>query len=123
MFLKPEDEATIHYGTDPLIGFHLALAGVPLEAQNPLFQTLKESPDYITGNAPLIFDVIDTSNLCDHLHPLVLLAAVTPLLRNTVSSILYTEVMIKRNRRPTEILENLLCGDIPTVVNLGPFPN
>ncbi|TGJ78966.1 hypothetical protein E0Z10_g9806 [Xylaria hypoxylon] len=186
MFLTLEDEATVHYGTDPLISFHLALANVPLEAQNPLSQALKglsgrekivatakaefrdwaasyrkqkeiitlrfvtadatnlahtmqqcrssgvttaglyrqqydsrslvlDGPDYVSGQAPLTFDVIDTSNLCDHLGSVVLLAATTPLLRNSLSSVLYAEVMVKWNRSPKETLDWLLCGHVPTL--------
>lgn len=194
MFLYPEDEASMDNGTYPLIGFHLAPAGVPLEAHNHLSQALKghstlgkivatamaefrdwsasyrkfngnitlrfitadasnlahtiqqsrsdginttglyrqqydsrplvlDGLDYVTGKAPLVFDVIDTSDLCDHLGPLVLLTAIAPLLHNSVSSVLYTEVMAKRNRSSNEILEDLLCGDIPTLSSiLGLFP-
>ncbi|KAI1112517.1 hypothetical protein F5Y14DRAFT_421401 [Nemania sp. NC0429] len=193
MFLKPEDDAIIYDGTNPLIGFHLALAGVPLEAQNPLSQTLNDlsmpekivatamtelrdwaasykkhngnmtlrfitadasnlahmmqqscrsginnaglyrqqydprplvlnDVDYITGKAPLVFDIIDTPNLCDHIGSLVLLVAVAPLLRNSLSSVLYTEVMVTRNRSPKEILEDQLCGDVPTLSSILGLP-
>ncbi|KAI3340979.1 hypothetical protein F4824DRAFT_516198 [Ustulina deusta] len=194
MFLTLEDEAIVHYGTDPLMGFHLALANVPLEAQNPLSQKLKglskrekivttaraefrdwvssyrkqsgnitlrfitadasnlahtiqqsrsagtntaglyrkqydarslvlDGPDYVSGKAPLTFDVIDTSNLCDHFGSLVLFTATAPLLRNSASSVLYAEVIVKFNRGPKEILDSLLCGHVQTLSSiLGLFP-
>ncbi|KAK5627044.1 hypothetical protein RRF57_002759 [Xylaria bambusicola] len=169
MFLTLYDEATVHYGMDPLTGFHLALANVPFEGQDPLSQNLKSLSnrerivatakaefkdwvssyrkrngnitlrfiaadatnlaytiqevhsvgantaglyrkqfdhcplalnelDYVSGKAPLSFDVIDTSNLCDHFGSLVLFAATAPMLRNSVSSVLYTEVLAKMGR-------------------------
>ncbi|KAI1420729.1 hypothetical protein F5Y12DRAFT_719251 [Xylaria sp. FL1777] len=194
MFLTLDDEAAVHYGTDPLVGFHLALACVPLEAQNPLSQKLKglsgrekivftakaefrdwaasyrkqsgnitlrfitadasnlaltmhqkccagtntaglyrqqydsrplvlDGPDYVSGKAPLTFDVIDTSNLCDHFGSLVLFAATAPLLRNSMSSVLYAEVIVKLHQGPKEILDNLLCGHVATMSSiLGLFP-
>ena len=72
--------------------------------------------------APLTFDVIDTSNLVDHLGGLVLLTAAAPLLRHSLSATLSTEVL----GRPTKqnvVLTRMLCGDMPTISTvLGLFP-
>ena len=40
MFATPDDNVVLHYGTDPLLGFHLASAYVPLTPTSPLFQSL-----------------------------------------------------------------------------------
>ncbi|KAI1809401.1 hypothetical protein GGS20DRAFT_596429 [Poronia punctata] len=186
--------AAIHYNSDPLAGYHLALAYAPLPRDgpismrlNPLSQFQKivalarmefgdwlasygnhrasikmrfstadavslahtiqhkhltgantaywyrrqyssrplvlDGPDYTETNAPLNFDVIDTSNLCDHMGPLVLLTATSPLLRNHISSSLYTEVLSINNEDGSTVLDNLLCGDVPTLSSLlGLFP-
>lgn len=153
-FLTLEDEAIIHYGTDLLLGFHLATAYAPLNPDNPLFYQIKDlhplervvtvarmefrewmasykehatsikvrflianaasfahtsqhrrmtdtktafwyrdqhhlkplildGPDYLSGIAPLVFNVIDTSNLWDHFGSLILLTATSPLLRTS----------------------------------------
>ncbi|KAI0424858.1 hypothetical protein F5Y09DRAFT_353008 [Xylaria sp. FL1042] len=186
MFMTLEDEAIVHYGIDPLMGFHLTLACSSLEAQNPLSQTLYrlsgpkriinpakaefndwaasyrkqnnsitlrfstadastlahtmqqrssggartsgmyrqqydtrplllDSPDYVYDKVPLTFDVIDTSNLCDHFGSLVLFEATAPLLRNSLAAVLYVEVL---NRDPKNMLNDLLCGHVPTISSI-----
>lgn len=49
------------------------------------------------GNAPVSFNVIDTSNLLDHVGGLNLLVAASPLLNGDPSSTLYTESLIPRH--------------------------
>jgi len=46
MFSCPDtDTFTLHYGTNPLLGFHLATAYVPLASTSPLRpETLESSP-------------------------------------------------------------------------------
>ncbi|KAI0450370.1 hypothetical protein F5B21DRAFT_491381 [Xylaria acuta] len=187
--LSMNDGAVIHYGTDPLLGFHLATAYVPLRPDDPISQRLNklpqlervvkvarmelnewmasyrkhsaniklrfftgdaislahtlqhmratasstaywyrnrygfqqltlDGPDYATSVAPLDFDVIDTSNLCDHLGSLVLLTATSPLLRNHASSVLYTEVLVKNNETYRDVLDHMLCGHVPSLSTL-----
>ncbi|KAI5924188.1 hypothetical protein F4810DRAFT_666124 [Camillea tinctor] len=190
-----EDDAILHYNTDPLLGFHLAPAYAPLRPDNPLrhqiiglppqerlvavaryefrewVQSYKQNAAKITtrflvgdavsfsytlqnkrvtgsntanwpqkhyspkplvlngdgyaaGTAPLSFDVIDTSNLLDHLGPLILLTAVSPLLSHKMSSILYTETFAGWDSSESESLVDLLCGRIPTLSTLlGLFPS
>jgi hypothetical protein len=38
MFMSLDDNVVLHYGTDPLLGFHLATAYVPLAPTSPLFR-------------------------------------------------------------------------------------
>ncbi|KAI2625026.1 hypothetical protein GGR54DRAFT_546929 [Hypoxylon sp. NC1633] len=194
MFLTLDGEASVHYATDPLLGFHLAAAYVPLHPTSPLFRQIKglsrlekvvavaraefrewsesykkqaaaitlrfhtgdavpfahtlknrqtekadtanwyrdpnrleplvlDGTDYASGSAPLAFDVIDTSNLCDHVGPLILLAAASPLLRHTLSSTLYTELLKVSGTTLRDTLDSMLCGHVPTVsMLLGLFP-
>lgn len=190
MFLTVDGTPILHYGTDPLLGFHLTTAYAPLEPKSQFsipetgsgqlqkvvdaarlefkrwaasfrkhpgaitlrflagdaiafahtlqhtrasgsptaglyrdryqFQplTLMESDYSATGSAPLRFDVVDTSNLCDHVGPLNLLTAVSPLLLNKLASTLYTEVIPKATKSRKEVLNTMLCGDTPTVSTL-----
>ncbi|KAI1410508.1 hypothetical protein F5Y13DRAFT_202313 [Hypoxylon sp. FL1857] len=196
MFLTLKDEAMFHYGSDPLVGFHLATAYVPLRPNgslavpngnmsqlqrvvataraefqewaisfrkhsksivvrffigdaisfahtlqqkhiagvneagwhrtpNSLAPLVLDGPDFMGSSctAPLRFDVIDTSNLCDHTGSLTLLTAITPLLRNHPSSVLYAEVIVKLHNSRREILDNMVCGHVPTMsMLLGLFP-
>jgi hypothetical protein len=77
-----------------------------------------ESDYNANGSAPMRFDVVDTSNLCDHVGPLNLLTAVSPLLSNKLASTLYTEAIPKATKSRKEILDTMLCGDTPTVSTL-----
>lgn len=83
-----------------------------------------DGPDYAPGaRGPVEFDVIDTSNLCDHLGSLTLLTATSPLLRDDVSAVLYTEVLAKNHKDYREVLDQVLCGHVPTLSTLlGLFP-
>jgi hypothetical protein len=200
-FLTVNDGGVLHYGVDPLLGFHLTMAYAPLPAGDPaamrlaqlssqrekivavahmefeewlasyrkrgpknvrmrffagdaisLAHTLQhkrltgentaewyryryglepvtlDGPDYAVSAsiaAPLEFDVIETSNLCDHMGPLILLTAASPLLRNRASSALYTETLIRYNGgKYSEVIEqHILCGHLPTMTTLlGLFP-
>ena len=191
------DSSTIHYGTDPLLGFHLATAYSPLENESPLhsepmrkrdfpfkvveaaqvqFQVWAKAfrqnsaqnttirffagdaisfsyalqhanttsiesanlyrdsyhwdpivlngPEYIKERAaPLQFNVIDTSNLIDHVGSLNLLVAVAPLLSDRSSSSLYTEHLVQRERSQEEYINSVMCGHFPTMSTLmGLFP-
>ena len=74
-------------------------------------------------SAPLTFAVIDTSNLADHVGPLNLLVATSPLLQDDISASLHTEALVKRAKPHQELSDNLLCGHLPTVaVLLGLVP-
>jgi hypothetical protein len=182
---------TLHYGTDPLLGFHLATAFTPvkytLSGSGPRTRTsllrvveaaqlqFREWCDafqsssrsnliirFYTGDAiafahalnnlelskskasetfyrnvhtltpiqldkkeytaahgaPLTFNVIDTSNLIDHVGSLNLLSATSPLLRRNGSSILYTESLVKKEKDHRAYVDTLLCGDFATMLLL-----
>ena len=191
------DTFTLHYGTDPLLGFHLATAYARLTKDSPLkpdqlgsfhlhevieaaqsqfrawavafrkctrksltlrffagdaltlchtlqhkqttrdatsanlyrnrytLETLAlDAGDYAsTGDAPLLFNVIDTSNLVDHLGPINVLVAASPLMDGSISATLYTETLVPRETTRQALVDNLLCGNFATIsVLLGLFP-
>ncbi|KAI0830981.1 hypothetical protein F5Y06DRAFT_307811 [Hypoxylon sp. FL0890] len=174
MFLTLKDEAILHYGSDPLLGFHLGTAYAPLSPDGPsaIPKGGMSQPERVVATAraefrewatsfrkhsgsivvrffigdarmtgantagwhrnrysfaPLVLDGPDylayTSNLCDHLGSLILLTAVTALLRNHPSSVLYAEVIARFHKSRREILDNMVCGHVPTMsMLLGLFP-
>ena len=72
------------------------------------------SPD-APNRAPLSFNIIDTSNLSDHLGLLNILFATTPLLRDSWSSILHTHSLVHSGNHEN-LQKGLLektCADIP----------
>ncbi|KAF2469196.1 uncharacterized protein BDR25DRAFT_230166 [Lindgomyces ingoldianus] len=191
MFACLQDGLMFHYGTNPLLGFHLATAHAPLSNKSPLaplgsdhvdakpftatakaalgqfsawchafrdahhrttiryvnsdalalcyvlqhhrvhrestsaswyrnnwcYQPLVlDTADYgDDGTAPTAFDIIDTSNLMDHLGSLNLLTAAAPLLFPQPSSVIRTEVLLPREENVKDSVKALLCGDLPSV--------
>lgn len=74
-----------------------------------------DSCDYKHGSvtpAPTVFNVIDTSNLTDHLGLLNILLVATPLLFRSPSSVLYTESLIRNEDNEITGLKERLGGDI-----------
>lgn len=65
--------------------------------------------------APRKFDVIDTSNLADHVGALNLLTAVRPLLRDESWASISTETLLRFDGNPKEALSALLCGELQTI--------
>lgn len=175
----------LHYGSDPVLGFHLATAFAPLAETSPL-KTINEVEDYAAacaaktqfgewisafktvfgkrlvvrfvvadalafcqtlqsmastgksanlyrrvwdarplrldftvygrnGTGPSEFDVIDTSNLSDHIGALNILVAAGPLLKDEPWASLFTELLITREGTQKAAFEKLLCGHVPTV--------
>lgn len=202
MFGTTDSRHILHYGTDPVIGYHLSTAYAELSEDSPLktdaskakkmgtcfsmafeqfrafTKALRKSASYLTLRfvitdamalchtfqhmqihessnsagwyrsfrtwqplvldnrdyfaegtntvAPLSFDVIDTSNLMDHLGCLNLLTAAGPLLKQIPTSTLSTEVLVPREVNVDQFKKNLLFGDIPTVsllLSLNPVEN
>ncbi|CAI7623202.1 unnamed protein product [Penicillium glandicola] len=189
MFAPKDGNMFLHYGTDPVLGFHIGPCYAPIERTSPYSRSFSEKPglheiintaktefwtwtksfrahsmaDLITlrffvgdavafaytlqqtratgpskssrwyrdryhfeplvlddehysdASAPLVFDIIDTSNLGDHLGALNLLTATSPLLRNTFSATLYSEKLVRSQETQISLLESLLCGDMTTV--------
>ncbi|KAG8669903.1 hypothetical protein FPOAC1_009305 [Fusarium poae] len=178
------DNSLLHYGSDPIMGFHLATAyaalleGSPLEPKGPkqdfpasaaaksqfnewiaAFKSLKKNilirfavADALTlchsfqtaqatgkpanlyrrtwdsrslvldlkeygkgGTGPSSFDMIDTSNLCDHIGALNILVAVGPLLKDEPWASLFTELLLKSGNSKDNGLDKLLCGHAPTI--------
>ena len=190
------DTWSLHYGTDPLLGFHLATAYVPLISGSPLYHspskkshpskvvesarvefrawsehfrkrachnlTLRyfsgdalafcctlqhmnatgdnfanwyrrqysleplvlDGQDYATnGNAPLTFNVIDTSNLTDHLGALSVLMAASPLLDSSQSATMKMESLVRQDKDHQALIDRLVCGHFATIsILIGLFP-
>ena len=187
---SPNQALMLHYGLDPLLGFHLATAYAPLSPQSPLFlehqptssvsaivqtaqlqfrewtksfrqsvangsifrffagdaiafcHALQQAKVAVKGSdanlycdswtfqplrldvqdngnsaqsAPLRFDVIDTSNLVDHLGALNVLVAAAPLLANRVTSTLFTEVLVQHESSVQRMVDDVLSGHFETV--------
>ncbi|KAK3692977.1 hypothetical protein B0T22DRAFT_504251 [Podospora appendiculata] len=187
MLVSPDAAATLHYGTDPCLGFHISTAYAPLaDSSLPQRPGMLKKPGVVAsmqaefsawsdsfrqralgsltlrmfagdaiafshvlqcrhatgradlahwyrtrqemeplaldkddygpaGSAPHSFNVIDTSNLIDHVGALNLLVATGPLLENDVSSSLYTETLAKRAQSHRDLVDRLLCGHLPTI--------
>ncbi|KAH9928407.1 uncharacterized protein B0H18DRAFT_1118073 [Fomitopsis serialis] len=78
----------------------------------------------LDGQSPShAFDVIDTSNLMDHIGLINLLATTKPLLKSLSTSVLYTETLLPDREDATAALLGRLCGDVSTIsllVGLAP---
>ncbi|KAH7304622.1 hypothetical protein B0J17DRAFT_736480, partial [Rhizoctonia solani] len=77
------------------------------------------------NTTPTSFDVIDTSNLTDHVGLLNLLIVAHPLLKETPASqsVLYTESLLPFGKDPTKSFPERIYTDIPTWrCCLGLFP-
>ncbi|EED11905.1 conserved hypothetical protein [Talaromyces stipitatus ATCC 10500] len=61
-----------------------------------------------------LYDIIDTSNLVDHVGMLNVLPAVIPLLAHRITSVLYTNGMLRAAEDTTTTLSTLLCSDVAT---------
>ena len=181
------DAFILHYGTDPLLGFHLATAYASLASGSPLQSSgnlhlhkvvvaarlqfrewcssfrknaqknltirffagdalafchtlqhmhtsgdgsqsnwyrdqyhleplILDSEDYAAnGNAPLLFNIIDTSNLLDHVGAINVLVATSPLLESSICATLYTEVLVKKQEDMKALVDEILCGHFPTL--------
>ncbi|KAF4512046.1 hypothetical protein G6O67_001231 [Ophiocordyceps sinensis] len=180
------EHGILHYGTDPILGYHLATAFAPLSAHSPLkpknpvpgfraaAAAMAQFREWIAafrlavkrgivlrfavaealafchtlqhvaasgqlsanwyrrqfelkplvldqtaygsgGGGPAAFDMIDTSNLSDHLGTLNVVIATAPLTKESPWATVYTELMIKRHDSQQRAFDGLLCGHAPTV--------
>ncbi|KIN92918.1 hypothetical protein M404DRAFT_91962, partial [Pisolithus tinctorius Marx 270] len=74
--------------------------------------------------APTSFDVIETSNLLDHLGLQNLFIVTTPLLCHSPSSTLYTEALLSAADSPADGILEHVCGDLSTIsLLLGVIPS
>ncbi|KAF2816886.1 uncharacterized protein BDZ99DRAFT_513155 [Mytilinidion resinicola] len=186
------NKATIHYGTDPIIGFHLATAFAPLTNMSPIRPSTDGMPrthkavrsaktefyswiqafrigikkkislrffagdamafchtlyrddnnkgpatnnwyqdmwhakpvildpaSYSTqGAVPVAFDIIDTSNLIDHVDAVNLFVSTVPLLSKSPYSTLYVETLLRHQETIEETVNALLCGNFQTMAIL-----
>lgn len=194
MSSRQMDNLSLHYGTDPILGFHLATACAPLVDSSPLNPTqtdvhglkpavkasrqqfeawcsafrsrsrqltlrffvgealtlchalqqnltaaddaahwyrapyrpdplILDSHDCTSAQAPLTFNVVDTSNLIDHFGSINLLVAAAPLLDNGLAANLVTESLLRRYDSNQPPMDCLLCGNFNALsIVLGLFP-
>ena len=82
-------------------------------------------PLLLDGHAELTtpFDVIDTSNLGDHVGFINILSATVPLLQRNASSVLYTESLLMTSKNVSTSLSTALGSDVATfslLIGLAP---
>ncbi|KAI6043442.1 hypothetical protein EDC04DRAFT_2600114 [Pisolithus marmoratus] len=78
----------------------------------------------VPSPAPTSFNVIETSNLLDHLGFLNLLSVTIPLLSDSPSSTLYTEALLPAGDSPAQGILDHVCGDLSTIsLLLGVVPS
>ncbi|KAF8448657.1 hypothetical protein L210DRAFT_3522801 [Boletus edulis BED1] len=70
------------------------------------------------SQAPLSFNVIDTSNILDHAGLINVLVVTAPLLCKTPSATLYTEALLRTGDDPSQAILEHLCGDLATMALL-----
>ncbi|KAI0630923.1 hypothetical protein C8Q77DRAFT_1062112 [Trametes polyzona] len=93
---------------------HMLNPGIPIaQFKTQLLRLFAE--EYVDGGAPAAFNVIETSNLIDHVGLLNVLIAAAPLLAPSPTSVLYTESLVFLGDDATKEFANLLYADIGTV--------
>ncbi|EGO18875.1 hypothetical protein SERLADRAFT_480551, partial [Serpula lacrymans var. lacrymans S7.9] len=68
--------------------------------------------------APSSFNVIDTSNIMDHVGFINVLTVVSPLLKHSPSSVIYTDGLLSPGKNPVTNLLEHTCADLPTIAFL-----
>ncbi|TFY83364.1 hypothetical protein EWM64_g648 [Hericium alpestre] len=71
--------------------------------------------EYVVRRAPVMFHVVDTSNLDDHIGPLNVLTIAIPLLSSNPSSVLYTESLVSVEQDATKQFAEHLHADITSL--------
>lgn len=102
---------------------HVGASGSPsanwYRRQLELKRLVLDETSYERGRqGPVAFDMIDTSNLSDHLGALNLVIATAPLMKQRPWATLSTELMLKRDLSQQRAFDSLLCGHAPTVALL-----
>lgn len=69
----------------------------------------------VFGPGRVSFDVIDTSNLADHVGIIHMLPATVPLLSCNFLSVLYIETLLLASEDPSNSLSTMLCSDVSTM--------
>lgn len=81
-------------------------------------QLILDGGDYAEdapSKAPSKFNIIDTSNLTDHIGLLNILLVTAPLLPRAPSSVLYTESLVSSGANPITGFVERVCADIPAM--------
>ncbi|KAJ7749488.1 hypothetical protein B0H16DRAFT_1663456 [Mycena metata] len=92
----------------------ILIAGNPVANWNTQLITLDQH-EYLAAGAPTTFNVIDTSNLDDHIGSFNVLVAAVPLLPLSPQYfVLYTESLLFRHLDATKEFANLLQSDLST---------
>jgi hypothetical protein len=74
--------------------------------------------------APLSFNVIETSNLTDHVGLLNVIIATLPIMSRTPTSVIYTEALLPTGKDATKGFTDRVCADIATLsIILGISPS
>jgi hypothetical protein len=119
---KEYSSLTLHYCVGNALSVSHALSHRQADPKSPASFALTDwsmkALDLDGDVGPTTFDVIDTSNLMDHLGLLNLLVATKPLLRAKTTSTLYTEGLLPFGDDPAASLLERLCGDVPTMSSL-----
>ena len=100
--------------------------GLTSSTSNSLFVTawvgdelILDGGDYgtphATAAAPTTFNVIDTSNIADHVGLMNILIAAVPILSYGSSSTLYTDTLVTKGEDVTTSFVHRLCGEIPAI--------
>ncbi|KAI4195574.1 MAG: hypothetical protein LQ346_003396 [Caloplaca aetnensis] len=120
----PSGKFAVHYGTEPLVSFHLAetfrrVGGENLDQATQSNRLVKAAKDQFCLSNSLwtfldYFDVIDNSNLGDHVGLINMVTATTPLLRPQPTSVLYTESLLTVTDDTTTTLPAALGSDVAT---------
>ena len=89
-------------------------AGIPVAQFRTTLLRLDKT-EYVDDRAPASFNVIETSNLVDHIGLFNILVSVIPLMSPSPSSVLYTESLLLRGVDATKEFKELLYADIGTM--------
>jgi len=101
------------------IVYHIGIGKVPQSLTVAPWNTAPlalDGGDYgHSGGAPTFFNVIETSNIMDHIGLLNVLIAALPLLSPNQSATLFTEVLQHRGGDATKSLTVQFCADVSTM--------
>jgi hypothetical protein len=113
---------TIRFGVGDVLSFCRALEQKRTHPDalpsNFIHQWSGQVMDLDAGGLVTAFDIIDTSNLIDHVGLLNILLVTHPLLKSLPSSTMYTEALLPLGLEATTSLKDRLCGDITTTCAL-----
>ncbi|KAJ7588498.1 hypothetical protein C8J56DRAFT_1164384 [Mycena floridula] len=91
--------------------------GVPVAQFNANLIEL-DANQYLSGNAPAMFTIIDTSNLADHVGLFNVMVSSVSVLEESRFSVLYTETLLVHGEDATKEFIDRLYADIPVMALL-----